>query len=87
VTDRHTDAQIELTRNQVPVSPADYDRLPEVFDGPDSVTTGAPDPDGSQTLLFTKQLGENFRLLAHVRRGRQRLAVKTLTKERSPAAS
>lgn len=44
------------------------------------------DSDGSPTLFFEKKLGENFTLLAHVRQGRRRLAVKSLTKERSPAA-
>lgn len=83
---RHSDGATELKRNQLPVSEKDFAMLPVVLDKPERVYPGEPAKDGNPTLWFERGNGPKQRLLVHVRKGRERLAVITFMKERSPAA-
>lgn len=84
-TARHSNPDIEISRNQSPISAADYEQLPDILDNPDKVTRAGNDKDGNARLIFEKKTTDGYRTLVDVRRGKQKLAIKHLIKERKEA--
>lgn len=79
---RHGDQSIETTRNQIAIQPQDIANISLVLDDPDSVEDGGKASDGTKTIVLKKKIGDELLCLQEVRKGRKKLAVKTLWKVR-----
>lgn len=86
---RHGDQAVETTRNQIAIQPEDIENISLVLNEPDSVEDGGKTSDGTKTVILKKKIGDELLCLQEVRKGRKKLAVKTLWKVRvvPPAAT
>ena len=65
----------ESRKNQRPVSPSDFLKLPSVLDDPDSVSPGnIQSRDGQERLFFKKKLDGKFIATVEVRPAKRHLA-------------
>ncbi|MBU6402814.1 MAG: class I tRNA ligase family protein, partial [Verrucomicrobia bacterium] len=84
---RHSDPYLEQQRGQLPVTPEDYFRLPEVVSRPDRIELLGKTRQGLDVLGFAKRIDGVLLVVEEVRAGRNLLAVATLYKRITPAAS
>ena len=75
----HGDPMAEAARGQVPVTPDDIARIPEVISAPDRVTV-SPETDskGRTALVFEKQIGDKYITIQGVSDGKHVLQTDTL---------
>ena len=75
----HGDPIAETARGQVPVTPDDIARIPEVISAPDRVTV-SPETDskGRTALVFEKQIGDKYITIQGVSDGKHVLQTDTL---------
>lgn len=76
---RHTDADIEASRGQRPVTAVDFGRIGAVLNHPDSVTPGEIVPGRGPMVRYEKRFGDGkIVAIFEVRPGRRRLALATM---------
>lgn len=75
----HGDPIAETARGQVPVTPDDIARIPEVISAPDRVTVSLEtDSKGRTALVFEKQIGDKYITIQGVSDGKHVLQTDTL---------
>ena len=75
----HGDPMAEAARGQVPVTPDDIARIPEVISAPDHVTVSSEtDSKGRTALVFEKQIGDKYITIQGVSDGKHVLQTDTL---------
>lgn len=75
----HGDPIAETARGQVPVTPDDIARIPEVISAPDRVTVSLKtDSKGRTALVFEKQIGDKYITIQGVSDGKHVLQTDTL---------
>lgn len=80
---RHGDPETELTRGQRAITPADFGRLGQLLNDPDSVSTADTSPGRGQMLRYEKTFGTGKLVaLFEIRTGRRRLSLVTMWVER-----
>lgn len=78
---RHSDPKIEATRGQHVITDTDLETIAEVVSSPDKRIYGMKTKDGLDVIASIKRLPDGtMALVEEVRRGRRKLAVKTLRK-------
>lgn len=87
----HGDPLVEAARGQVALSPETAANLTEVLSNPDKVSTsGQPDAFGRPTLMFEKQIGDNYITAQAITDGTKSLTTDTMyvmKKKASPATA
>lgn len=79
VTARHTNPTIERTRGQRAVEPADFGRLAQMLNNPDSISLADPRPRRQTMIRYEKTIGaERIVALFELRTGRRRLSLVTM---------
>lgn len=88
VMGRHTDARIEATRGQRPISVSDFARLAQLLSAPDNIEPGDVVAGRGKMLVFSKRFGSEWlRAVFEVRTGRRRLVLVTMVVKVSADAS
>lgn len=77
---QHGDAATELSRGQIPVTPDDFAKLPQIMESPDEVTPTRPTDRGLPAVLVKKQIGNNVYVVQEARVGKKQLAVTSMWK-------
>jgi hypothetical protein len=78
---RHSDVAIEKSRGQLPISKADFDRIPEVIDSPDRVVLGTKTKGNKDQVGYIKRMDDGTTLhLEEVRSGKKELAMVSMRK-------
>jgi hypothetical protein len=81
VINRHSNEKIEVSRGQLPVTDADFDRIPELIDSPDAVVFGTKTRGKRDQVGYIKRLEDGSTLyLEEVRTGRKELAAVSMRK-------
>jgi hypothetical protein len=75
----HGGPATELPRGQLPITPDDIGRIPEIVDHPDTVARSVG-RNGEDALLYRKQIGDELFYVETIRRGQHRLALSTMWK-------
>jgi hypothetical protein len=79
---RHSDAKVEQSRGQVPITNADFLMLPEILENPDSIRSIGKDKIGRETIVFEKLVEQNNIITYEaVLTGKKELAFQTLFKK------
>ena len=82
---RHSNEAVERSRGQLPISEADFDRIPEIIDSPDRVVLGTKTGGHKDQIGYLKRLEDGTTLyLEEVRTGKKELA--TVSMRKYPAA-
>ncbi len=81
VLKNHGDAKVEQRRGQLPVTEADFERLPELVAAPDRVVFGTKNRLGRDQIAYAKRMDDGSILyMEEVRTGRKELAAVSLRK-------
>ena len=81
VISRHGDEAVELSRGQLPVTDADFDRIPSVIGSPDAVVFGTKTRGNRDQVGYIKRLEDGTTLhLEEVRTGKKELAAVSMRK-------
>ena len=80
---RHSDPQIEMSRGQLALVPADFEQIPDVLAAPDSVEVLSQDARGIRAIRYEKQIVDGFVVIETVHVRRKSLAVRTMWKRRA----
>ena len=84
IHDEHGDPETEAARGQIAITEEDFARLPEIVSAPDDVYAGETLADGTPTVIFKKRMEDGtVYYVQEARKGRKKLAAKTLWKTRS----
>ena len=84
---RHSNESLEASRGQLVVRDEDFELLPEVVAHPDHIEYVGKTHHGLDVIAFGKSVNGHLIVVEEVRAGRNLLAVITLYKRSSPAAS
>ncbi|MDR3798423.1 MAG: hypothetical protein P4K93_09735 [Terracidiphilus sp.] len=81
VINRHSDPQVELSRGQLPVTDADFERIPDLVESPDAVVFGTKTKGKRDQIGYVKRLEDgNTLYLEEVRTGKKELAAVSMRK-------
>ena len=84
---RHSNAKIELSRGQRPVTANDFARLGELLNTPDLLTRGNPMAGHPEVVLIEKRFGDELLVAVfEVRGGRRRIALVSMWVETKAGA-
>lgn len=75
----------EQSRGQLPVTEADFERIPEIVANPDLVEAAGVDAKNRPLIRYTKRFNGTTYYVEEVRKGRRELAAKTMWKAPSRA--
>lgn len=77
----------EALRGQVPVTPEDFNHIPEIIAEPDEIEAGELSALKLPTILYRKRIGDVFYYVEELRTGRRKLAAKSLYKRKASPSS
>lgn len=82
IMNRHGNGGSGITGNQIPVTKADFELIPDIIVNPDNIRKGDT-VDGKERILYEKKFEDGTTVfIEEVRTGRKKLAVKTMYKIR-----
>lgn len=80
IRNRHGLNNEEMLRGQVPVTAEDIQKIPEILESPDFVTTDGKSKKGLETVVFGKRFNGHTIVVDEVRTGAKELAVASMRK-------
>jgi hypothetical protein len=78
----HGNAKQEEARGQLAVTPADFEKIPEILKDPDRITSLGKSKRGGIVVQYTKRIGEQFFYGEELRTGKKEAVTKTMHKRK-----
>jgi hypothetical protein len=71
----------EAGRGQIPITPADIEKIPEILEAPDKIEISGKTRQGLDGILYVKRFNGTVYYVQEVRTGRRQLATVTMWKK------